>query len=376
MELEIGKIKLDENIQPRVEINTQTIAEYAEDLANGAEFPPVIVFFDGADYWLADGYHRIGAFISAQRKTIAVDVHQGTRRNAMLYAVGANTSHGLRRTNEDKRRAVHAMLADVEWRCWPNTEIARQCAVGEHIVRELRKQYQESSPKAKFNRTNDNIEWAWWSWNPVTGCKHGCPYCYARDIAMRFQGTFEPQFHAERLTAPENTAAPAPSSDPIARIGSTNVFVCSMADLFGDWVPQKWIDDVLDVVRAAAQWNFIFLTKNPARMVGIAWPVNAWVGTTVDCQARIKPAVDAFRQIKAEVKFVSCEPMNEALDFGDALPLFDWVIIGGRSVSSGASEFRPPWQWVYRLALSATDAGCKVYLKPNIGEMRVREYPA
>jgi len=125
----------------------------------------------------------------------------------------------------------------------------------------------EVEGKSVFNRTNENIEWATWTWNPVTGCRHGCPYCYARDMAARFYGEngHEPKFHPERLSAPANTKPPKPS----APIGERNVFVCSMADLFGEWVPQEWIDAVLEAVRAAPLWNFLFLTKNPARLMGI-----------------------------------------------------------------------------------------------------------
>ena len=85
--------------------------------------------------------------------------------------------------------------------------------------------------RAVFNRTNDNIEWASWTWNPVTGCKQGCPYCYAREIAARFYGHdgFEPKFHPDRLIAPINTRPQKPGGP----IGNRNVFVCSMADLFG-----------------------------------------------------------------------------------------------------------------------------------------------
>ncbi len=64
--------------------------------------------------------------------------------------------------------------------------------------------------KPKFNRTNRAIEWALWSWNPITGCLHGCEYCYARDIAERFYPQkFLPTFHADRLAAPGNTRRPS-----------------------------------------------------------------------------------------------------------------------------------------------------------------------
>ncbi|MBF0524736.1 MAG: DUF5131 family protein [Deltaproteobacteria bacterium] len=94
-----------------------------------------------------------------------------------------------------------------------------------------------TSSKQTFNATNDNIEWAKWTWNPVTGCLHGCKYCYARDIANRFFGEykFSPHFYPERLSAPANTTIPVKR---INEPGIKNVFVCSMADLFGEWVGQ------------------------------------------------------------------------------------------------------------------------------------------
>uniref|UniRef100_A0A7V4G8M6 DUF5131 family protein n=1 Tax=Desulfobacca acetoxidans TaxID=60893 RepID=A0A7V4G8M6_9BACT len=227
----------------------------------------------------------------------------------------------------------------------------------------------QDTGKAVFNRTNDNIKWASWTWNPVTGCKHGCPYCYARDIAARFYGNggFEPRFHPERLHAPVNTKPPK-TGDPI---GTRNVFVCSMADLFGNWVPQEWIDQVIEAVRQAPQWNFLFLTKNPARLVGIDWPHNAWVGTTVDCQARVAAAEKAFAKIKATVKFLSCEPLLEQLTFKNLKP-FDWLIIGPKRV--GKDHEQPKWKWVENLLSQARKADIQVYFKPQL-LIRPREYP-
>src|SRR5580765_4490984 len=100
--------------------------------------------------------------------------------------------------------------------------------------------------QAKFNaqdgneeRSTQNIEWAQWSWNPVTGCKHDCPYCYARDIAHRFYPMrFEPALWYKRLTAPANTPRPEKA---VQDVSFRNVFTCSMADLFGRWVPSEWI---------------------------------------------------------------------------------------------------------------------------------------
>jgi len=222
---------------------------------------------------------------------------------------------------------------------------------------------------SKFNRSNDNIEWAWWTWNPVTGCKHGCTYCYARDIANRFYPQkFEPTFHPERLSAPHNTPIPR-SGD----IGARSVFVCSMADLFGAWVPQDWIDAVLKAVRNAPRWTFLFLTKNPARIIHIDWPDNAWVGTTVDTQARVGPAEAAFRDVVASVKFVSIEPFREPITFTDP-GIFDWFIIGGQSATSGEPERQPEWKWVEALMSQVRGTSAYLYFKPNL-KVRPREYP-
>jgi len=244
----------------------------------------------------------------------------------------------------------------------------------------INKAYQETIEKKKaipkssaiFNLTNDNIEWAKWTWNPVTGCLHGCKYCYARDISNRYwpETEFKPEFHPNRLAAPKNTAIP---SHLIDAPGIKNVFVCSMADLFGEWVPKEWIDSVLDVVRDSPQWTYLFLTKNPIRLIEIDWPDNAWVGTTVDTQRRVKPVEDIFREVKAPVKFLSCEPLLEELTFSD-LSMFDWLIIGSRSKNSQLPAFQPEWAWVESLFNQARKAGLKVYFKPNL-TIRPREYP-
>lgn len=233
----------------------------------------------------------------------------------------------------------------------------------------------------KFNRTTDSIEWALWSWNPVTGCQTNCEYCYARDIANRLyeklpaEKRFYPTFYPDRLSAPENTKFPEldQASDSIERMGLTNVFVCSMADLFGNWVPTEWIDAVLQRIEDSPQWNFIILTKFPQRLLEFEFPKNAWIGTTVDMQARVKKAVEIFSQLDATVHFLSCEPLLENLTF-PSLKMFDWVIIGGASESTKTSEFRPPRDWINSLEDQAHQAGCKVYEKTNLLE-RIREYP-
>jgi protein gp37 len=245
------------------------------------------------------------------------------------------------------------------------------------LDQDVRRRVLEHAPldTKTFNRTNANVEWASWTWNPVTGCEHDCPYCYARDIAQRNQGgtfplLFVPAFLPERLHAPRHMTPPPSAA---TQIGDQNVFVCSMADLFGKWVPQDWIDAVFEEVTAAPQWNFLFLTKFPQRLAEQAWPDNAWCGTTVDRQARVATAERSFRGVRAGVKWLSCEPLLERLTF-TSLAMFDWVVIGASSKSTQTPEFQPPWEWVEHLITQARAAGCQIYLKPNLTS-RPREYP-
>ena len=212
-------------------------------------------------------------------------------------------------------------------------------------------------PEAKLNtQNNDSIDWAAYSWNPVTGCNHDCQYCYARDIANRFYGElgFKPAFHPGRLFLPYNLP------------GSRNnrIFTCSMADLFGEWVPRDWIEAVLDVCEERPAFNFLLLTKNPKRLREFKFPGNCWVGTTTDSQRRMEVAERIFADVDAAVKWVSVEPMLEPVMPADPAS-FAWYVIGGASPSSGQPGFVPPFEWVARLALAAMDAGSQVFVKTN-----------
>ena len=136
--------------------------------------------------------------------------------------------------------------------------------------------------RPRFNKQeNADIEWAQWSWNPITGCLHTCPYCYAREIATSpkmadlYPFGFAPTLHPRRLLAPRFMRVPtAAARDTRHR----NVFLGSMADIFGRWVPAEWIEAVLAEVRAAPDWNFLCLTKFPKRMAEFDIPANCWMG--------------------------------------------------------------------------------------------------
>jgi protein gp37 len=252
---------------------------------------------------------------------------------------------------------------------------------GEKTIHKAAQDVKEKTQEKKFtfNKTTESIEWALWTWNPVTGCKIGCPYCYARNLTKRFPDNFpygfEPHFWEERLDAPKNS--PVPKSEAI---GDRNVFVCSMADLFGEWVPQEWIDKILEKVRENPQWNFLFLTKNSKRLIEQNWPENCWAGTTVDTQKRFENAIINLEELeKSEnrppVIFISFEPLLEEI-FLDKhnLSCVEWIIIGGQSSAGDSPEFQPEWKWVEKILIKARENNCDVYFKPNL-KSRPKEYP-
>lgn len=153
MKIELTKLRLDGDTQPRVSLNEETVQDYAEAVMNGAQFPPVSVFHDGSSYWLADGFHRYFAHKRAGLTEIEADVQNGTLRDALLHSIGSNASHGLRRTNEDKRRAVLILLNDPEWSEWSDMEISRRACVSNATVHRVKKSLQlEQKPERKFTK--------------------------------------------------------------------------------------------------------------------------------------------------------------------------------------------------------------------------------
>ncbi|MFC6197843.1 ParB N-terminal domain-containing protein [Ponticaulis profundi] len=151
--LNISDIRVNGGTQSRAAINKEVVADYAEAMRDGAQFPAIVVFYDGSSYWLADGFHRYEAFARAEKYEVPAEIHQGTQRDAILYSVGANAQHGLRRSSDDKRRAVQVLLNDPEWSSWSNREIARQCGVSDWLVRDLRNSLTASSRSEKRTYT-------------------------------------------------------------------------------------------------------------------------------------------------------------------------------------------------------------------------------
>ncbi|NCC95612.1 MAG: hypothetical protein EOM02_02110 [Synergistales bacterium] len=141
--IKIQSIRLDGDTQSRVSLDQNLVNEYSEAMSSGAKFPPIVVFDDGTDKWLADGFHRIYATRQAGLDEIDAEVKPGGLRDALLCSMKANATHGARRTNEDKRRAVKMAFKFLleEGRSLDsitNVEVAGMAAVSEITIRRVR----------------------------------------------------------------------------------------------------------------------------------------------------------------------------------------------------------------------------------------------
>lgn len=207
-----------------------------------------------------------------------------------------------------------------------------------------------------MNRTK--IEWTQFSWNPITGCLHGCWYCYAKKLAQRFPKIFpdgfEPTFHPERLLEPWKHQKPS------------KIFVCSIADVFAEWTPKRWRDEVIKyMLLCPVKHTFQLLTKNPERIpLKIKWPANVWIGCTVTQPSELG-LLDHIRKVKAGVRFASFEPLLGPINMVnlDQLKGLDWAIIG-KLTGSRKVQLQP--QWVYDLVDALDVAGVPVFLKNNL----------
>lgn len=141
MKLSLDKIRLDGGTQPRAELRLDTISDYAELMKVGVKFPPVVAFHDGDNYWLADGFHRLRAWGQARRgEPIETDLRQGTQADAQWFSYSVNQTHGLRRSIEDKQRAVKAALLHPQGASKSDRQIAEHVGVSTPTVSKIRKE--------------------------------------------------------------------------------------------------------------------------------------------------------------------------------------------------------------------------------------------
>lgn len=258
------------------------------------------------------------------------------------------------------------------------------------------------------------IDWCDATWNPVTGCLHGCEYCYARRIAERFRareiydpecqcqrhliergmltGTgkpleldypweqknkdgsitnaaypfgFEPTFHRYKLDEPQRWKKPR------------TIFVCSMADLFGEWVPDEWIQEVFQVCDAAPQHRYLFLTKNPDRYLDLAnlmpkhrrppnvaemWFGRSFTGAGPDYVHVLLPLRKTF---------VSIEPLLRRLSYKEAAEIAgttNWVIVGAET-GHRDGKVTPKKTWIYDIVAACEEMNTPVFMKESLREL-------
>lgn len=244
-----------------------------------------------------------------------------------------------------------------------------------------------------MNKTK--IDWCDSTWNPVTGCLHGCEYCYARRIAERFGGKqkyaniFEEN---EPVTGADGRALAYPHSfsptllryhlnDYIGKQGR-NIFVCSMADLFGDWVPDSWIEEVFAACEKAPQHNYLFLTKNPKRYVELQdnkmliAKDNMWYGATATDEKSLKEVKNAFGEMKAQYKtFLSIEPILEDISVSDSwVDMFagtytDWAIIGAET-GRRKGKTVPDRAWIRSIVLDCCEClKMPIFMKSSLADI-------
>jgi len=235
------------------------------------------------------------------------------------------------------------------------------------------------------------IDYADSTWNPVTVCLHNCEYCYARGIAHRFSGIsyfdyleafdgdrhfkahriaypagFMPTFHRYRLNEPQRIKKPR------------NIFVCGMADLFGDWAPDELIKEVFAACAAAPQHRYLFLTKNPKRYDELAekeiLPMkdNYWYGSTATAKN------ETFWWSKRHNAFVSIEPILSVAHVDEPVKKVDWVIIGAES-GNRKGKVIPKREWLENIVENCRATGTPVFMKSSLakiwGEPLIQEYP-
>ena len=254
---------------------------------------------------------------------------------------------------------------------------------------------------------NSKIEWCDMTWNPVTGCLHSCEYCYARGIARRFSGCYDP-VSDQNIKQNENgiislehvgrtfyktkkgKIMPAPYpfgfaptfhryrlDEPQRVKKQQNIFVCSMADLFGEWVPDIWIEAVFEACAAAPWHRYLFLTKNPRRYCELAQSgllpdgKNFWWGTTATT------ADSPFWSSEGHNTFLSIEPILGGFPM-KALTGQDWIIVGAMT---GPKKRRYPAMrdWIMALGCNCRSLQIPLFMKNSLADIcrgpLIQEFP-
>jgi len=230
-----------------------------------------------------------------------------------------------------------------------------------------------------------NIEWTDFTWNPEVGCRNRCSktWCYAAALCKRFakpwgrdpEDPFKPTFYPERLDAPSKLAKPS------------KIFVCSMGELWGPWVPVEWQNSVVSAMRTASWHTFLNLTKNPQGLLdyqksGHQYPPNLWLGVSVtgdDDESRLHD----LAKVDHPNKFVSFEPLlADVVDNGwFTLEGIKWAIIGCQT-GPGAKPYHEVARAMSKIigACSTEENWIPIFVKDNVLQQTTwlnppREYP-
>lgn len=234
--------------------------------------------------------------------------------------------------------------------------------------------------KQNKSPTKRGIEWTDYTWNPVGGCQHGCRWempdgtiaeCYAETVAERVAQAAYPYGFEHHYWRPELLTEPLKLSEP------SRIFLDSMSDLMGHWVPAEQVERVLDICRDAPQHSFQLLTKNAPRLTEFDFPSNVWVGVsappsimfgkrlTLKQQARmLSRMLDMLHKVDVPIRWMSIEPLS--FDIAPLLVDSDlqWAVIG--AATNGAKAYQPKPEWVENV-LDVLDAqGTKVFFKGNL----------
>lgn len=251
------------------------------------------------------------------------------------------------------------------------------------------------------------IEWCDSTWNPVTGCLHNCPYCYAKGIAMRFGGVSMPDNDGidfrevcktglnrvldEPIVGANGKVAPYPFyfeptlhryrlDDLKEKKYGKNIFIGSTADLFGQWVPDSWIEAVFKACEESPEHRYLFLTKNPQRYYELGQQdklprgENFWYGTTAD-----SPDDPVFFS-QVHNTFVSIEPIMKPFGErgGDLPELIDWVILGAET-GNRKGKVVPERSWIEGVVKAFQEAGRPIFMKDSMkpvwGEDIINQLP-
>ena len=209
-----------------------------------------------------------------------------------------------------------------------------------------------------------NISWTDWTWNPIKGlCPVGCFYCYARAMYKRFKLDEDLRLHLVERLAPRFIKKPA------------KIFVCSTIEIFHPRISAKWRDMIFSIIYQCPQHTFQILTKMPEN-IDRHMPDNCWLGVTVTGEDELIDmwTLDALKEIKAKVKFVSYEPM---LDWLDSPVFFDWLIIG--KLTGFGAKYKPRRHWIDELIMKARMKNTAIFLKNNLREIMggklIQEFP-